>query len=110
MSTHGTPLSTGQRANFLAAGAKALALIADELPKGFAAGWAHNGEAMQKALLSILSVQPGAFCEPAVNNRQDREARARISMEFREHPLLVKIFLERPGVVPSDFTCPHFRL
>ncbi len=54
MSNHGTTLSAGQRANFLAAGVKALGLIADELGAELCKNWTHNGETLQKTFLNAL--------------------------------------------------------
>ena len=63
MSDRGTALSEGQLAEFVGAGARALTLIAAQLGPELAENWSRNGEAMQKAFLSVLG--PSAETAPA---------------------------------------------
>lgn len=57
MSKHGTALTEGQLAEFLGAGVKALALIANDLGPELTHNWSNNGQAMQRAFLSVLAQQ-----------------------------------------------------
>jgi hypothetical protein len=57
MSKHGTALTEGQLAEFLGAGVKALTLIANYLGPELTHNWSNNGQAMQRAFLSVLASQ-----------------------------------------------------
>lgn len=57
MSKHGTALTEGQMAEFLGAGVKALTLIANDLGPELTHNWSNNGQAMQRAFLSVLAPQ-----------------------------------------------------
>lgn len=57
MPKHGTALTEGQLAEFLGAGVKALALIANDLGPELTHNWSNNGHAMQRVFLSALAPQ-----------------------------------------------------
>ncbi len=57
MAKYGTALTEGQLAEFLGAGVKALTLIANALGPELTHNWSNNGQAMQRAFLSVLASQ-----------------------------------------------------